>query len=67
MSEPTTPAEAIEQAALGPKSVTVKDETTIARDIDELIAADNHLAARSARTRKGFGLRFQKIVPPGGG
>jgi hypothetical protein len=68
MAAPTTAAEAIEQAALGPKSVTTKDGTTvIARDVPDLIQADNHTSGKVAATRKHFGIRFTKLIPPGGG
>ena len=70
MAEPTTPAEAIEQNALdGLKSVSVGNQSVTQVDISEQIAADRYLASRRAATAapKGFGLRFQKIVPPGGG
>lgn len=68
MATPTTPAEAIEQAALGPKSVTTKDGTNVtARDMDELIKADNHVAGKTAASKPHFGLRMTKLIPPGGG
>lgn len=67
MPAPTTPAEAIEQAALGPKSVTVGNQTTVARDIKELIDADNYLKNAAAAGKSHFGLRFSKLVPPGAG
>lgn len=68
MTAPTTAAEAIEQAALGPKSVTTKDGTTvIARDVDDLIKSDNHAAGKTAATKRHFGIRFTKLIPPGGG
>jgi hypothetical protein len=69
MANPTTPAEAIEQNALGPKSVSVGNQSVTQNSIPEQIAADRYLASREAATNKvkGFGLRFQKIVPPGGG
>lgn len=67
MSAPTTPEEAISQAALGPKSVTVGNQTTVARDIKELIDADNYQKNANAAGKSHFGVRFSKIVPPGAG
>lgn len=57
----------IEQAALGPKSVTVAGQTTVARDMDELIKADQHTKAKQAGSKSHLGLRFSQIVPPGAG
>lgn len=69
MAAPTTIAEALQQAALGPKSVTVSasGQTTIARDLKELQDAADREAAQVSASKKGFGLRFQKMVPPGAG
>lgn len=58
-------ASEIEEAAAGPKSVTVDGETTIARSIDELIQADKYLAAKTAAAQGRGGLRFSKFVPGG--
>lgn len=67
MTAPTTAAEAIEQAALGPKSVTTKDGTTvIARDVDDHIKADNHIANKAVVKKNWTGWRT-KLIPPGGG
>lgn len=69
MTTPTTPAEALEQNALGPRSVTVGDETVVQHSPQDQIAVDRYLASRQASTNgvKGFGLRMQRIKPPGGG
>lgn len=69
MTQPTTPAEAIEQGALNPRSVTVGDTSATAQSIPDLIEADRYLASRTAaRTPPaGFGIRVQRIKPPGGG
>lgn len=63
MAAPTTPAEALEQAALGPKSVTVDGTTVVARDLDEL----KDIANRNADTAtNGFhGLRPVQLLSPG--
>ena len=69
MTTPTTPAEALEQNTLGPRSVTVGDETVVQHSPQDQIAADRYLASRTAGRNGtlGFGLRVQRIKPPGGG
>jgi len=69
MAAPTTRDDALEQAALGPKSVTVSQsgQTTVARDLRELQDAVLYESSQTAGGKKGFGLRMQKLVPPGGG
>lgn len=69
MTTPTTPEEAIEQNVLGPRSATKGDESFEQHSLKDQIEADRYLAAktRAASPPKGFGLYFQKIVPPGAG
>ena len=69
MSTPTTPAEAIEQNSLGPRSATVGGDTVTQHSIQDQIAADRYLASRRAASNGtlGFGIRTQRIKPPGGG
>lgn len=70
MAAPTTTDEALLQNALGPHSVTIDGRgTTTAKSADDLIKLDQYLAAKAAAANvpKGFGLRFQQIVPPGAG
>lgn len=69
MAAPTTAQEAYEQALLGPKSVTVSQnsQTTVARDLRELKEARDHESAGASVGKAGFGLLFQKLVPPGAG
>lgn len=69
MTTPTTPAEAIEQAALdGVKSVSSDGHSATARPISELIDADKHLAARSANVRKKiWPVRMMRLRPRGPG
>jgi hypothetical protein len=70
MTAPTTPSEAILQNALGPASASIDGRGSVtAKDIDQLIKADQYLAAKTAAANRvtGFGLRFQQIVPPGAG
>jgi hypothetical protein len=69
MAEPTTTDEAIEQLALGPKSVTVGNQSVTQHSADDLIKLDQYQTAKrsAAAGVTGFGLRFQKIIPPGAG
>lgn len=69
MSNPTTPQEAIESAALAPKKVAVDGQSVEEHSIRDLIEADRYLAAKraAANSRPHFGLRFTKLIPPGGG
>lgn len=69
MTTPTTTQEAIEQNALGPSSVTNGSQSVTQRTLAELIEADRYLASKAAgeTVTKGFGLRLQRIKPPGGG
>ena len=67
MAEPETIAEAITQVALGPKSSSENGRSITEQDISQLIAADNHIAQKTAGRRNHMGLRFSKIVPPGAG
>jgi hypothetical protein len=57
----------IVDAALGLKRVTVDGTTVEARDVDEIIAAQKHLAGQTAAEAAHFGLRFAKLQPPGAG
>ena len=67
MAQPETIAEAIEQNALGPASVTVAGQTVVQKDIEQQIKADEYLAAKQAAAKPHFGLRLTKIIPPGAG
>lgn len=67
MSAPTTPQQALDQATLGPKSVRVGNEEVVQRDLKELREQRNDAAAQTAGSLANFGLRFTKLVPPGGG
>lgn len=68
MPAPTTPDEAIAQAVLGPKKITVGNQATEEFGLDELVKAANYLAAKNAGSVPGFGIRIQQAVPvpPGG-
>ena len=71
MTTPTTVPQAIEQNALGPSSVTVAtgSQTVSQHSLRDQIEADRYLQTKTAAAneRKGFGLRIQRIKPPGGG
>ena len=69
MTTPTTISEAIEQNAKGPASVTNGSQSVTQKSVAEQIEADRYLAtkAAAASVKSGFGLRFQRIKPPGGG
>lgn len=60
-------AEAISEAAIGPKSVTVGAQTTVARDIGDILKARDAVASDEAGTKAHFGLRFSQFIPHGGG
>lgn len=67
MAQPETIAEAIQQNALGPASVTVAGQTVVQKDVEQQIKADEYLAAKQAAGKPHFGLRLTKIIPPGAG
>ena len=59
----------IEEAAATPQFVGVDGQQVSQKPIKDLIAADQYLEAKKAQANKrgGFGMMFQKIIPPGGG
>jgi hypothetical protein len=71
MTTPQTITDAIESTAKNPASVTVGSQTVAAQSISAQIEADRYLAAKAAgqssAAAKGFGLRFARLKPPGGG
>jgi hypothetical protein len=69
MTTPTTVQEAIEQNALGPQAVSTPSTSATAHSLLDQIEADRYLAAKAAANANvaGFGVRVQRIVPPGGG
>lgn len=67
MADPETIADAISVVATGPKRTKVKNTEVEEHDLDQLIKADNHVAAKTAGTRNHQGMRFNQIVPPGAG
>ena len=67
MAAPTTADEAVDQALLEPQTVSENGRTITNRSLAELqTARDRELTAATAPKRH-FGLRFTKLVPPGGG
>ncbi len=69
MTTPSTVPEAIKQNALGPSSVTNGAQSVSQHSLRDQIEADRYLATKTAAAneRKGFGIRIQRIKPPGGG
>jgi hypothetical protein len=67
LSDSDTISEAIVSNVTGPSRVVVAGEEVDAKNVRELIDADNHLAGKAAAAAGRSGLRFFKFVPPGGG
>jgi hypothetical protein len=67
MSEPTPINDLILTEAAKARAVMVDGVQVTRRGLDELAKADQHLKAQDAASKKGFGLRFQQIVPGGCG
>lgn len=60
-------ADAIAENATGPKSMSVDGQSVTQHSIDDQIKAANHVAGQTAASKPHFGLRFTKLIPPGGG
>lgn len=70
MSEPIdTTNDAIASAATSPRMASVDGRSAESRSVDDLLKIAAYQAAQTAATnsKPGFGLRFQKIRPPGAG
>lgn len=69
MTTPETIADAIEQTALNPRSVTVGNQSVTSQSVADQIAADRYVKSLDAASAApaGFGIRIQRIKPPGGG
>ena len=65
MTAPTTAQEAVDQALLQPKTVSENGRTITNRDLKELQDARDREASSTGKNH--FGLRFTKLIPPGGG
>ncbi len=61
----TTITAAIEQAVTDPAAVSIDGMRVDARPIPELIAADNHLAKKTAATNRRLPITCFRIRPPG--
>lgn len=57
----------IESNATGPQSAQVDGRQVVSNPIGGVIEADRYLKGEAATKRLGFGIRIQKIVPPGAG
>ncbi len=57
--------ETLENVAKGPKSVSTDGTRVDAQSVDDVIKADQHLAAKDAVAKSTRGIRFNKLVPPG--
>jgi hypothetical protein len=67
-AERTTIAEGIEQDAIdGVQQFSVDGVSGTVMSIDDRIKAAKYLASQTAAARNHQGLRFVKLVPPGGG
>ncbi|NQT12905.1 MAG: hypothetical protein HQ582_09150 [Planctomycetes bacterium] len=67
MATPTTIADALEQAALNPKSASTDKGRVDGHDINSLLAALRHESAQAAASKNHFGLRIVKLEAPGAG
>ncbi|HMP78426.1 MAG TPA: hypothetical protein PKD54_03130 [Pirellulaceae bacterium] len=57
--------ETLESVAKGPKSVSTDGTRVEAQGVDDVIKADQHLAAKQGVSGKFRGLRYSKLTPPG--
>lgn len=67
MAIPDNVPDAIDANARGPKKVQVGNTSVEQHSVKDQIEADNHAAGKTAAGKVGFGLRSQRIVPPGAG
>jgi hypothetical protein len=68
MTEPTTVEDAVELVALGMVSETAEGNRSQKNiPIKDLIEADGYLIGKRAASKPHMGLRFTKLIPPGGG
>ena len=65
MAAPTTPAEALAQSLLQPKSVSENGRTIVNRDLKEIQDAMDRETASTSGKKNHMGLRFRQLVPPG--
>ena len=60
-------SDAIRENASGPAKASGDAGSVEQHKLTDQIAADKHLASKSAADSKHRGLRFNKLVPPGAG
>ena len=65
MAAPETSAEAVEQAALGPKRVTVNGQSVEQHPIPDLIKAAEFTQKNAASAKSHFGIRRSRFNLPG--
>lgn len=60
---------ALTNATTSPAAASVDGRSATSRSVDDLLKLRQHQASKDAATAgvAGFGLRFQKIKPPGAG
>jgi hypothetical protein len=64
-TEDKTLDERIEELAQSPRSSTVDGVSVSEQSIQDVIAADKHLARKDASKSRSMGVRFGRFVPPG--
>lgn len=57
----------IRERAQGPAKVAVDGQVVEQQPLADQIAADHHLRNAAAVNRRGLGVVFRKLVPPGAG
>jgi len=67
MAIPTTIADALDESARNPKSVSTDKGRVESYDLESLLKAATHEAAQAAASRNHFGLRFVRLESPGAG
>ena len=65
MADPEDLTETIESNAAAPKKVTEGETTVEQHSLPDLIAADQHLEAKRARSAGRLGPTYARFVPPG--
>lgn len=66
-TDPNDLSNQIADAAAGPRSVSGDQGSVTQQSVQDLIAADQYLAAKAAARRRGLGIRQFKLRPPGAG
>lgn len=58
--------DAIRENAEGPAQVQGDEAMVRQHSLRDQIEADKYLSAKAARRKRGLGIQFRQIVPPGG-